>query len=73
MNISIGSSNTQKWEPHDDGWELHLASTISEWVLCIAYCALVLSFVPEFHNLELEAPVIRFINDEDANKNIIHF
>jgi hypothetical protein len=71
--MSIGSSFTQKWRPDDGGWELHLASTISEWVLCITYCVLVLSFVPEFYNLELEAPVIRFIHDENANKKAIHF
>jgi len=50
----------RKWGPEDEGWELHLASTISEWVLCITYCVLVLSFVPEFYKLELEAPVVKF-------------
>lgn len=55
-----GSSNPNKWRPDDGGWGLHIASTISEWVLCISYCILVFSFVPEFYNLELEAPVIKF-------------
>lgn len=32
-----------------------------------------LSFVPEFYNLELEAPVIKFKTYEYANKNTIHF
>jgi hypothetical protein len=73
MNIFTGSSDTNKWRPDDGGWELHLASTISEWVLCITYCVLVLSFVPEFYNLELEAPVIKFKTYEYANKNTIHF
>jgi hypothetical protein len=55
-----GSSNIHKWGPDDEGWGIHLGSTISEWVLCIAYCALVLSFVPEFYNLELEVSVVKF-------------
>lgn len=54
------SSNIHEWRPDDRGWGLHLASTISEWVLCITYCVLLLSFVPEFYNLELETPVIKF-------------
>ncbi|PNF38793.1 hypothetical protein B7P43_G12032 [Cryptotermes secundus] len=49
----------QKWKPEDGGWELHLASAISEWILCITYCALMCSFVPDFYNLEIEAPIVK--------------
>ena len=65
--------DTQKWGPDEGGWELHLASTISEWVLCITYCVLVLSFAPEFYNLELEAPVVKFRSYKDVNENAIRF
>ncbi|KDR23378.1 DNA damage-regulated autophagy modulator protein 2, partial [Zootermopsis nevadensis] len=56
------TNNPQKWNPEDGGWELHLVSTISEWILVITYCILILSFVPEFYDLEFEAPVITFKN-----------
>jgi hypothetical protein len=59
MNVLTGS-NTQKWQPEDGGWELHLTSTISEWILCITYSVLILTFVPEFYNLEFEAPIVKF-------------
>lgn len=63
----------QKWKPEDGGWELHLASAISEWILCMTYSVLIFSFVPEFYNLEFEAPIVKFKRTEDSHKEAIRF
>jgi hypothetical protein len=59
MDVFTGSTNnTQDWKPEDEGWGLHLASTICEWIVAITYCLLILSFVPEFYDLEFQPPVV---------------
>lgn len=61
----------QKWKPEDGGWELHLTSAISEWILCITYCFLICSFVPDFYNLEIEAPIVKLKKNENSYKDVI--
>lgn len=50
----------KKWTPEDGGYEMHLLSAAAEWILCLTYCLLILTFAPEFYNLELLEPVIRY-------------
>ncbi|XP_069696581.1 DNA damage-regulated autophagy modulator protein 2-like isoform X2 [Periplaneta americana] len=49
-----------KWKPEDGGWELHLISAFSEWILGFSYCAMFLSYVPEFYAINVHTPVITF-------------
>ena len=50
----------KKWEPDDGGYEMHLISAATEWILSLAYSMLILTFSPEFYNLELVPPTIRY-------------
>ncbi|PSN50329.1 hypothetical protein C0J52_10123 [Blattella germanica] len=50
----------EPWAKHGGGWDWYIASTISEWVLCVTYSFLICTFVPEFYDLELVAPIVRF-------------
>ncbi|XP_067000459.1 DNA damage-regulated autophagy modulator protein 2 [Anabrus simplex] len=48
-----------RWQPEDGGWEWHIVSTASEWLLVICFCTFILSFSLEFRGISLEEPVIR--------------
>ncbi len=47
-----------KWNPEDGGWNLHLVSTVSEWVVALALNAFLLTFVPEFKKVTLDSPKV---------------
>lgn len=50
----------EPWDKTRGGWDWYIASTVSEWVLCVTYSFLICTFVPEFYDLELVAPTVRF-------------
>lgn len=52
-----------KWSPEDGGWNWHCASTGSEWLMALSMDLIILSLVPEFRRIGLEAPRIRLIID----------
>jgi len=47
-----------KWKPSDGGWNFHIVSTVSEWIMAISLDFAILSLVPEFKQLEFEDPKI---------------
>lgn len=60
-----------KWSRKDGGWELHLVSTISEWVTAISTMTYVLTFSPDFRNISLSEPVLHIedtliVNQSDS-------
>ncbi|KAJ9583728.1 hypothetical protein L9F63_021927 [Diploptera punctata] len=58
----------KKWTPEDGGYDLHLVSAAAEWILTLAYCLLILTFAPEFYNLELVEPIIRYKRRKTSTK-----
>ncbi|XP_051161720.1 DNA damage-regulated autophagy modulator protein 2-like [Leptopilina boulardi] len=56
--LDFKGKDYKKWQPTDGGWEWHVASVISEWILVLIYCAFLLTFVPEFRQINFEAPVV---------------
>jgi len=47
-----------KWSPGDNGWQWHLLSTGSEWLMALSLDLTILSLVPEFRKIGLESPRI---------------
>ncbi|XP_057324611.1 DNA damage-regulated autophagy modulator protein 2 [Microplitis mediator] len=61
-------NNPRIWSKDDGGWEMHLLSTITEWLCAIAICIFILSFTNEFREIELRYPKINY--KEDYTKKI---
>lgn len=59
--LEFKGNDYKKWQPTDGGWGWHVASAVSEWILVIIYCAFLLTFVPEFRQINFEAPVVSLI------------
>ncbi|XP_064481051.1 DNA damage-regulated autophagy modulator protein 2-like isoform X2 [Ornithodoros turicata] len=51
-----------KWGPDDGGYRLHLASTVSEWLLAFTVNLYILTFVRELHHIYLESPKVLFLS-----------
>jgi len=49
-----GSQTDLHWDV-EEGREFHLVSTVSEWVMSVAFSLFILSFVPDFNNFVLES------------------
>jgi len=47
-----------KWQPDDGGWNFHVASTVSEWVMALSLDLSILTLVPEFKLLTFAEPKI---------------
>lgn len=63
----------KKWLPADGGWGWHVASTTCEWILAIAYCAFLLTFVLEFRLINFEDPVVTLMYlDKIENTVTLH-
>lgn len=57
-HLKFNGNNPRKWEPSDKGYELHVASTISEWVVAICFCIYILTFYSEFSEISFSHPQI---------------
>lgn len=57
-HILFNGENPRKWYPSDGGWEYHVASTISEWIVATLFCFYILSFSEEFRLISLNHPSI---------------
>ncbi len=47
-----------KWLPTDGGWTPHVVSTVSEWIVALAFDVFILTFVNEFKQIALSMPNI---------------
>ena len=47
-----------KWRPEDGGWEYHIVSTVSEWLMALSLDLAILSLTPDFNKLQFEEPKI---------------
>ena len=55
----ISGDDPRKWYPKDGGWEMHVVSTVSEWIVATSFCVYILSFVQEFRTISIEEPQVR--------------
>ena len=56
--FSLAGKDPRKWYPEDGGWEMHVASTVSEWIVATSFCVYILSFVQEFRVINIEEPQV---------------
>lgn len=48
----------RKWYPSDGGWEYHVVSSISEWILATLFCLYILTFTNEFKRISFDHPKV---------------
>lgn len=53
-----------KWQKKDGAWELHLASTASEWITAFMAMTFVLTLTGEFKRVYLGVPYVRVETDD---------
>ena len=58
LQFSLAGKDPRKWYPEDGGWEMHVASTVSEWIVATSFCVYILSFVQEFRAINIEEPQV---------------
>uniref|UniRef100_A0A182I9P0 CWH43-like N-terminal domain-containing protein n=1 Tax=Anopheles arabiensis TaxID=7173 RepID=A0A182I9P0_ANOAR len=58
-HILFRGTDPRKWYPSDGGWEYHVASSISEWIVATAFCFYVLTFTDEFRTMQLDHPPVK--------------
>ncbi|XP_043261223.1 DNA damage-regulated autophagy modulator protein 1-like [Colletes gigas] len=54
--MAYKGTNPRKWYKGDGGWELHVASAITEWVCATAFCVYILTFTDEFRDIKISHP-----------------
>lgn len=60
-HILFEGQDPRKWYPSDGGWEYHVASSISEWIVATIFCFYILTFTDEFRSIEMDHPVLVFV------------
>ncbi|KAF7387239.1 hypothetical protein HZH68_012916 [Vespula germanica] len=63
-SLAYKGTNPQKWYKNDGGWELHVASTVTEWICAIAFCVYILTFTDEFRDIRMIHPKETLTADE---------
>jgi hypothetical protein len=58
-----------KWKPTDGGFTEHVISTSSEWTLAILLMLMLISFLPDFKQLQLHQPLLH--DPRVAESNIL--
>lgn len=53
-----------KWYPKDGGFELHVLSTVAEWILAISFNAFILTYVREFKRITVASPQVYLAFEE---------
>lgn len=57
-HILFHGTDPRKWYPSDGGWQFHVASSISEWIVATIFCFYILSFSDEFKLITFDHPTI---------------
>nr|XP_031827328.1 uncharacterized protein LOC116424718 [Nomia melanderi] len=58
-HLAYKGTNPQKWYKEDGGFELHVASTVTEWICAAAFCVYLLTFTDEFRDIKISHPKAR--------------
>lgn len=61
-HILFNGQDPRKWYPSDGGWEYHIASSISEWLMSTAFCFYILTFTDEFRGISVDHPPLSFLD-----------
>lgn len=56
--LAYKGTNPRKWHKEDGGWELHTASSVTEWLCVMAFCAYILTFIEEFRDIRISPPKV---------------
>lgn len=64
-HILFNGQDPRKWYPSDGGWEYHIASSISEWLMSTTFCFYILTFTDEFRGISVDHPQLAFLDIED--------
>lgn len=56
--LAYKGTNPRKWYKEDGGWELHVVSTITEWLCAMAFCVYILTFTEEFRDIRISHPKV---------------
>lgn len=54
-------SDPTRWRPWDGGWDLHITSTVCEWVSAMSLDVFILTYVREMHLISLSSPRVMFV------------
>lgn len=57
-HILFQGQDPRKWYPSDGGWEYHVASSISEWIVATIFCFYILTFTDEFRDIRVTHPTM---------------
>jgi len=49
------------WKWDDGGYQLHLTSTVAEWISCLSLDFFIITFVREMHSITLSSPRVTFL------------
>ncbi|XP_069696577.1 DNA damage-regulated autophagy modulator protein 2-like isoform X1 [Periplaneta americana] len=69
-HLQFHGKDPRKWYPEDGGWEMHVVSTVSEWIVATSFCVYILSFVREFRTLSMEEPQIYLTVERTGIPNV---
>lgn len=65
--ILFHGKDRTKWKPTDGGFDFHVMSTVSEWLLALGFCFYILTFTREFQELSVEPPEVRCTDNACSN------
>lgn len=63
-HVLFNGTDPRKWYPSDGGWEYHVASSISEWIVATTFCFYVLTFTDEFRTMRFDHPPLILLEIE---------
>lgn len=63
-HIKYDGKDPRHWYPSDGGWMFHVISSVSEWIVAIAFSLYILSFTPEFRDIHMEHPKLIIIRTQ---------
>lgn len=67
FDVTHLSHNLVRRYPSDGGWEYHVASSISEWIVATIFCFYILTFTDEFRVIKMHHPQIVFMQVIEYN------
>ncbi|XP_015599824.1 DNA damage-regulated autophagy modulator protein 2 [Cephus cinctus] len=70
-HMAYNGTNPRKWYKEDGGWELHVVSTVTEWICAVAFCVYILTFTDEFREIELKHPKVIYKSGRLTSSNEI--
>ena len=56
---SESTTKVANWNPKNNGYALHVASCVVEWIACLSLAIYAASFYEEFHSLSVEVCYVK--------------